>query len=223
MLAGCLWSPAYGFETSLTLRCYAPAYIATHAGALSSISSVSNQIGGAWALQVIRGYWTLRGNADLAWYPWKRYRQEAGTWGFRGRIQLLRSFPGGAEAEAQLAWSSRLKGRLRVSIPFGDNWQASLRADANRGGVAGYADLRWQPGRSWDISARMTLWRTEDWDSRIGFYERGVPESFSVENYAGKGVGAYLVVRYAPTRRVDMWVKLQQGYAAYFVRIFLPG
>lgn len=223
MLAGCLWSPAYGFETSLTLRCYAPAYIATHAGALSSISSVSNQIGGAWALQVIRGYWTLRGNADLAWYPWKRYRQEAGTWGFRGRIQLLRSFPGGAEAEAQLVWSNRLKGRLRVSIPFGDNWQASLRADANRGGVAGYADLRWQPGRSWDISARMTLWRTEDWDSRIGFYERGVPESFSVENYAGKGIGAYLVVRYAPTRRVDMWVKLQQGYAAYFVRIFLPG
>ena len=222
-LAGCLWSPSYGFETSLTLRCYAPAYIATHADAWSSISSVSNQIGAAYAVQVIQGRWTLRANADVAWYPWKRYRQEAGTWGFKGRVQLIRTFTGGAECETQIAWSGRLKGRVRVTVPFGENWQASLRADANRGGAAGYADLRWHPGRRWDLSARVTLWQTADWDSRIGFYERGVPQSFTVENYAGKGVGAYLVVKYAPTKRVEMWVKVQQGYAAYFMRIFLPG
>jgi hypothetical protein len=222
-LAGCLWSPSYGFETSLTLRCYAPSYIATHAGAWSSISSVSNQVGAAYAVQVIQGRWTLRANADVAWYPWKRYRQEAGTWGFKGRVQLIRAFSGGAECETQLAWSSRLKGRVRVTVPFGDNWQASLRADANRGGAAGYADVRWHPSRSWDISARVTLWQTADWDSRIGFYERGVPQSFTVENYAGKGVGAYLVVKCAPTKWLELWVKVQQGYAAYFMRIFLPG
>lgn len=223
VLAGALWSPSYEFETSLTFRCYAPSYIATHAGAYTSLSSVSNQVGGAWAAQLIQGRWTLRANADLAWYPWKRYRQEAGTWGFNGRIQLLRSFTGGAEAEVQLAWSSRLKGRLRLSLPAGDAWQLTVRSDANLGGAAGYADVRWRPSRRWDLSARMTLWRTRDWDSRICFYERGVPQSFLVENYAGKGIGAYLVAKYAPTRNVEMWVKLQQGYAAYFVRIFIPG
>lgn len=223
VLAGALWSPSYEFETSLTFRCYAPSYIATHAGAYTSLSSVSNQVGGAWAAQLIQGRWTLRANADLAWYPWKRYRQEAGTWGFKGRIQLLRSFTGGAEAEVQLAWSSRLKGRLRLSLPAGDAWQLTVRSDANLGGAAGYADVRWRPSRRWDLSARMTLWRTRDWDSRICFYERGVPQSFLVENYAGKGIGAYLVAKYAPTRNVEMWVKLQQGYAAYFVRIFIPG
>ena len=71
-IAGVLWSPSYGFETSLTLRCYAPSYIATHAGAWSSISSVSNQIGAAYAVLVIQGRWTVRANADVAWYPWKR-------------------------------------------------------------------------------------------------------------------------------------------------------
>ena len=223
VLAGALWSPSYEFETSLTFRCYVPSYIATHAGAYTSLSSVSNQVGGAWAAQLIQGRWTLRANADLAWYPWKRYRQEAGTWGFNGRIQLLRSFTGGAEAEVQLAWSSRLKGRLRLSLPAGDAWQLTVRSDANLGGAAGYADVRWRPSRRWDLSARMTLWRTRDWDSRICFYERGVPQSFLVENYAGKGIGAYLVAKYAPTRNVEMWVKLQQGYAAYFVRIFIPG
>ena len=223
VLAGMLWSPSYEFETSLTLRCYAPSYIATHAGALSSLSSVSNQIGGAWAAQLIHGPWTLRANADLAWYPWMRYLQEAGTWGFKGRIQLLRMFRGGAEAEARFSWSGRLKGVLRASLPLGEAWALGLRADANRGGAGGFLDLRWKPSRRWDLSARVTLWRTEDWNSRICFYERGVPQSFSVESYAGKGIGAYLLAGYAPTRHVAMWLKVQQGWCAYFVRIFIPG
>ena len=223
VLSGLLWSPDYGFETSLTLRCYAPSYIATHAGAYSSISSVSNQLGAAWAMQAILGSWTIRANADAAYYPWKRYRAEAGTTGFKGRVQVLRTFAGGAEGEVQLAWSSRLKGRVRVSWPVGDAWSFGVRADANRGGAAGFAEGRWRPSRKWDIAARMTLWRTEDWDSRISFYERSVPQSFAVESFSGKGVGAYLVVKYAPTRNVDLWMKIQQGYCAYFVRIFLPG
>lgn len=222
-LAGALWSPSYGFETSFTARCYAPAYIATHAGALSSLSSVSNQVGGALAMQVLYGGWTVRTNADVAWYPWKRYRQEAGTWGFKARVQLLRTFSGGAELESQLAWSGRLKGRIRMQAPLGEAWTLSVRADANRGGAAAFADVRFAPSRRWDVSARVTAWNTVDWDSRICFYERGVPQSFPVENYAGKGIGAYLVVKYAPTRRVELWMKLQQGYMAYFVRIFIPG
>ncbi len=83
--------------------------------------------------------------------------------------------------------------------------------------------MRWKPSRRWDLSARATLWSAKDWDSRICFYERGVPESFLVENYYGKGIGAYLVVKYAPTRNVELWAKVQQGYCAYFVRIFIPG
>ena len=222
-LAGCLWSPSYNFETSLTARCYAPAYIATHAGAYSSQSSVSNQIGAAYALQWIQGSWTLRANVDAAYYPWKRYRQEAGTWGFKGRIQVLRTLRGGAEGEVQLAWSSRLKARVRLSLPLGEAWKLGFRADANRSGAAAYADAGWRPSRKWDLSARVTVWQTEDWDARICFYERGVPQSFTVESYSGKGIGAYLTVKYAPMKNLEMWAKLQQGYAAYFVRIFIPG
>lgn len=223
VLAGAIWSPSYSFETSLQLRCYSPSYIATHAGAWSTLSSVSNQIGATYAVQAILGAWTLRLNADVAWYPWKRYREEAGGWGFKARLQAVRIFPGGAEGEVQLAWSSRPKAKLRITLPFGDAWQCGIRAEANTGGVAGYAEVRWKPSRRWDVSARATLWSTKDWDSRICFYERGVPESFLVENYYRKGIGAYLVVKYAPTRNLEFWAKVQQGYCAYFVRIFIPG
>ena len=220
---GGVWSPSYGFETSLALRCYSPSYIATHAGAWSSISSVSNQIGALYALQWVRGAWTLQLHADYAWHPWKRYRMEAGTSSFKGRVQLSRSFPGGAELESALSWSGRLKARIRLTLPLDERWTVALRADANRGGIGGYADLRWRPSGQWDFSGRLTVWQTADWDSRLFFYERGVPQSFPVETYSGKGVGAYLTARYAPTRNVEMWVKLQQGYCAYFVRIFIPG
>ena len=220
---GTLWSPSYGFETGLTLRCYSPSYIATHAGAWSSISSVSNQLGAVYALQAVLGGWTLRLNADYAWYPWKRYRAEAGTSGFKARFQVVRSFRNGVEAEAQVAWSSRIKGRVRLCVPVGDAWQFTVRADANPGGVGGYFDVRWSPDRCWDLSARITAWNTDGWDSRLCFYERGVPQSFPVESYSGKGIGAYLVVRYAPMRNLDCCLKVQQGYVAYFVRIFIPG
>ncbi len=228
-IAGAVWSPSYNFETSLTARCYAPAYIATHAGAYSSLSSVSNQLGATYALQWIHRGWTLRLNADYAYYPWERYRAEAGTSGMKARLQAIRTFQTGAEAEVQLAWSSRLKGRVRLTFPLGSDWTLSARAEGNLagwgrvGGLGGYLDARWSPSRRWDISARVTVWHTADWDSRICFYERGVPQSFTVESYSGKGVGAYLTVKYAPTRWIEMWAKVQQGYIAYFVRIFIPG
>ena len=222
-IAGAVWSPSYSFETSLTARCYAPAYTATHAGAWSSLSSVSNQIGALYSLQLIQGGWTFRLHTDVAWHPVERFRQEAGSWRVKGRLQLVYDFPSGAQIESRLSWSERLKGALCVRVPLGGSWTVAARADANRGGVGGYVDVRFKPARRWDLSVRVTLWQTEDWDARLSFYERGVPQSFSVESYAGKGVGAYLLAGYAPTRQVEMWLKVQQGYIAYFVRIFIPG
>ena len=184
---------------------------------------MSNQIGALYALQLIQGGWTFRLHADAAWHPWTRYRHEAGTWSAKGRVQVVHTWPSGAEAEARLSWSGRLKGVVRLQLPLGTAWALAARADANRGGAGAYLDLRWKPGRRWDLSTRVTVWQTEDWDARISFYERGVPQSFSVESYAGKGVGAYLLAGYAPTRHVEMWLKIQQGYVAYFVRIFMPG
>ena len=69
----------------------------------------------------------------------------------------------------------------------------------------------------------MTAWNTRDWDSRISFCERDVPGGFPIGNYAGKGIGAYLVARYAPTRHIELWVKAGTDGFAYFVRIFIPG
>lgn len=231
VLAGALWSPSYNFESSLTTRCYAPAYIATHAGAHSTLSSVSNQLGVTWAAKVVKGPWTALANLEYVYYPWKRYRTEAGTHQAKMRLQVSREWAGGAVLTGQAAYGDRWKGRLQATLPLGRDWTASVRMDANlkggtegrTGGVAGYADIRWKPSRRWEISARVTAWRTDGWDARIYLYERGVPQSFALEPCYGKGIGEYLVVKYSPIPQVECWVKVQQGYAAYFVRIFIPG
>ena len=97
--------------------------------------------------------------------------------------------------------------------------RAGQKADA----VAGYAGVGWKPSDKWSLYARFTAWHTDGWDSRIVYYEQGVSQSFPVETYSGKGTGEYLVVKYSPSKRFEMQLKLQQGYCAYFVRIFIPG
>ena len=222
-LAGVLWSPSYNFETSFTARCYAPAYIAMHAGAHSTLSSVSNQIGGTGSVRWIRGPWTLQGDLEYVYYPWKRYRTEAGTQQLKGRLLLSYAFRSGALVQGQLAYGSDWKARLQGDVPLSTAWQLTARADARLHGVAAYAGVRWQPSRRWSLAARLTVWNTADWDSRICFYEQNVPQSFAVETYYGKGIGAYFLVKYAPVRYVDLYLKVQQGYVSYFVRIFIPG
>lgn len=222
-LLGFLWSPSYNFETSLTTRCYAPAYIATHAGAHSSLSSVSNQIGSTGSLRWIHGRWTLQADFEYVYYPWKRYRAEAGTQQFKGRLQLGYAFRSGALLQGQIAYGSQWKARLQFDLPLGATWQLGARADANLHGAGAYAGLRWHPSKKWTLATRLTAWNTRDWASRICFYEQNVPQSFAVESYSGKGIGAYLLLQYAPVRHVELSLKVQQGYLSYFVRIFMPG
>ena len=223
VIAGAVWSPSYNFETGLSLRCYSPSYIATHSAAHSTSSSVSNQIGALWSTRVVHKAWKAQVDAEYVYYPWKRYRAEAGTMQFKGRILLTREFRSGALLQGQLSWNALARARVGLELPFAGQWHLSVKAEGGLRGAAAYAGLRWQPGRHWDVSARVTLWRTDGWESRIYFYERGVPQSFSVEPYYGKGIGEYAVVKYSPNRNLEFWLKLQQGYCAYFVRIFIPG
>lgn len=223
VIAGALWSPSYNFETSLMLRCYSPSYIATHAGAYSTLGSVSNQIGALWSARIVKGQWTMQSDMEYVHYPWKRYRAEAGTGQFRCRLQVSRSFRSGGMLQGQLSLKDELKARLHVELPLGGKLQLSSRIEGGKGGLACYAGMGWKPSRHWEVSGRLTYFNTDGWDSRIYFYERNVPQSFAVEPYYGKGIGEYLVVKYSPNKNLDFWLKIQQGYVSYFVRIFIPG
>lgn len=205
---GSIWSPSYNLEMSLQGSVFSPSYIATH-----SAGSTSDRISGEYAVRVVAGSWQFNGNAT---YNWKPTTREAA---FKYRVAASYSTAAGFSVLYQLKNGSH---RLHLKVPFGGSFYASARAEGKRDGYALYGEGSFKRPK-FELSARFTWWNTADWDSRVYLYERSIPQSFSTQAYYGKGKGAYLFVRYAPFSWLDLWVKVQQGYCAAFILIFIPG
>jgi len=214
--AGALWAPSYSLEMSLAARVYSPSYIATH-----SDGSSYNQIGAQYALKYLSGTWKLNFNADFCHYPWYRFQKPAGTSVFKARLAALKTWPSGASLQMQVSYNELIKGKIYLKVPV-RSFQFGVKAEANTKGFAAFAEASYKT-RKFEASARVTYYNTDGWDGRIYLYERGVPESYSTQAYYGKGVGEYLVLKYSPTRKMEFWLKFQQGYCSFFTRIFIPG
>ena len=93
-VAGAVWSPAYALEMSLLLRYYDKAYIATHAGAYSTLSTCSNQTGATLSLRYyISKVWTLRAHGEYSCYPWIRYGYDGPSSGWNSQARLPTVLP----------------------------------------------------------------------------------------------------------------------------------
>lgn len=213
---GAVWSPSYNFEAAGSFRAFSPAYIAVHAS-----DGTNNKIGGSLAVKYISGGFKLNANAQSDFFPWYRFNKPAGGRTIKARAVAEYSFDSGAAATAQISWSERLKYRAHLSVPVG-SFTFAVRAEGNGGGYACYAEASFA-AKKLGISARGTYYDVEDWNSRIYFYEKGLPQTFGSQAYYGKGFGEYLVIKYSPNSRLDFWLKLQQDYSAFLMRIFIPG
>lgn len=230
-LAGVIWRPVYGFEAALRGRYYPPQYIATHASAPGTLSSCSNQTGLTFALLWRpSGGWDISADADFCHCPWVRYGIPTASWSLKTLVKVVKSFDNGAAVTLQGRCNAgtgdltRIKGRLHAALPLSASWKVSLRAELQTGGAGGYAECGWRSrdGR-FDVAARFTAFSTDGWDSRLCFYERGLPRSFPMGTYSGKGTGAYLIVKYAPVKWMDLWVRGSEKSYAFLMRIFIPG
>jgi hypothetical protein len=231
LLCGVCWNPDYRFETALIVRAYGKGYTATHAAAYSTLSSCSNQYGATASVKYLpsRG-WTMHLSAEYSAYPWSRYRIDGPSWDSRARLDILKEFQSGSQLRMRLDWrhksesGSTLNGRLHASAALTQCWSLSARIEGGLKGFATYGELGFRTtDRRWDICARGTYYNTEDWNSRVYIYERGVPQSFSVENYYGKGWSWYFLVKWSPARFADLWFKYSKNYCAFFILITIPG
>ena len=215
-LAGLVWSPGYNFESSLLLRAYPKEYIASHGGAYSSLSTVSNQYGAVVNL-LARPFndFTLTAMGEVSYHPHSRYRIDGPSFvaGFKARAEYGKD-----------SWSVFLqdnytfkdyedshKHALKLQAAFKPAQRLSLscRADcvllltgAEAAGVHGYrlerglgASLR----ADCRIADRFALWGSvtcfdsQSYQTRIYAYEKDLPQSFSVMSYSGRGLSASLL------------------------------
>lgn len=215
-LAGVLWTPSYNLEAGFTAKAFSPAYSATHA-----MDDTYNLIGGQASVMYRKGAWKFNFNAEYGWHPWYSYGKPAGETFFKARLAAQYTFKRGTSFIVQSSWNKVLKLRLHVSIPAGP-FTISSRLEGNLKGYALYAETAWKSGKL-EIAARGTFYNTDGWDSRVYLYEKNVPESFSSEVFYGKGLGAYLIVRYTPIKSLDLWLKARHDYSAFFIRMVIPG
>lgn len=231
LICGLSWNPDYRLEMALMLRSYGKGYTATHAAAYSTLSSCSNQYGATTSIKYIpsRG-WTLHLSAEYSVYPWSRYRIDGPSWGSRARFDVVRESQGGSQLQMRIDWrhksesGSTLKGRLHTRAALSQCWSLSARIEGGLQGFATYGEAGFRTiDRRWDLCARGTYYNTKDWESRVYIYERGVPQSFSVESFYGKGWSWYFLVKWSPARFANLWFKYSKRYCAFFILITIPG
>ena len=231
LFCGLSWNPDYTLEMALMVRAYSKGYTATHAAAYSTLPCCSNQYGATASVKYIpfRG-WTVHLSAEYSAYPWSRYRIDGPSWDSRARLDILKEFQSGSQLQMRVDWrhksesGSTVKGRFHVKAVLSRCWSLSARIEGGLNGYATYGELGFRTAdRKWDICARGTYYNTEDWKSRVYIYERGVPQSFSVENYYGKGWSWYFLVKWSPAGFADLWLKYSKSYCAFFILITIPG
>ena len=61
-----------------------------------------------------------------------------------------------------------------------------------------------------ELSARIAVFDTYSWDTRIYSYESDMLYSFTVPAYYLQGTRVYLLLKYSPTKRLDCWLRYAQ-------------
>jgi hypothetical protein len=208
--------PSGSWSVVALQRFYSYRYTTLHGHAFSEGGRVQNEsgcyIGASWQpLPSLR----LQGYADVAFFPWARYRVSQSS--------LAKDFL------AETVWtpSSRLelKGRYRLHLREMDNAQktalrrhnehrAQLRAtyrqdmltlttqadmtraandDIDHGWMLSQTAGWQQPG--WQLTATASYFHTDSYDSRIYAYERQLPHQFAMPVYYGRGMRLAVVAR----------------------------
>ncbi|MBQ7253917.1 MAG: hypothetical protein IJS30_04505 [Bacteroidales bacterium] len=218
-IAGAVLSASYNFEAAASVRYYDKGYIAPHAGACSTISSVSNQCGAVVSLMVrpVRGL-LVTSFSEAVYYPSPRYRVETPSGAVYERLHVGYASGGwSVSVQDNYVWQSsdgshKHSLKLAVKGEWG-RWKGSVRSGAVllcrdgeiSEGLALSASVSREFGRMrHSAAASLSLFNTAGYDTRVYLYEKDLPGSFSSQYYYGKGIAARCIVKIKPCTKLAL-------------------
>lgn len=95
--------------------------------------------------------------------------------------------------------------RLRNRIEFVQSQGAN---DEPTSGYLIYQDFRWTPNPKWTLDARITLFETDDFSSRVYQFENDLLYVMSNVALFDQGQRMYLLIHNRPSRHIDIWLKI---------------
>jgi hypothetical protein len=233
-LAGMQWRAGDALELGLLYRNYGKGYTAPFAGAYARGSKPFNEHAVLLSAEYSWGSWRLLGSGEYCYFPQPRYQIAAGSKAIAGRLQLSRAVWRTGQLLGKLDYKysesgkqrplisgHRLGLRLQLQYPLGADWSLSQRIEAcvlggdfhpavlweNKGG-AFLLDVVYQPARArLSGSARIAVFHTTGWNTRIYAYERDAMQGFSFPPIYGYGLRGYLNLRYRPAKDWDIWLR----------------
>ncbi len=232
---GVLISLGRRWSSSLVLRDYKPGYFSFDSNAFGERSAgPENERGIFLGLSFRpRKKWTITSYLDTYNFPWLTYTASAPGTGIEYFISSQRQLKNGLQITLDyrieekpenfrddLASLQQVKVAInrqvgiylskrmnpQVEMRFRYRWKQVKQGPTTVTGSAAYQEIILSL-RRWDISYRFTLFDSENYLSRIYFYERDIWGSFTLPAYFGKGISQYLLIRFRMSRWCDLWVR----------------
>lgn len=209
-------------DVSYLFRHYSAGYFSPKSNGLSENSENLNEIGLFLGLGYqINRRMKLSSYVDYFRFPGPKYQVEASNtsgWEFLNRLQWEKRHS--ARGFIQGKWTRKEeKDLIQISLDGHyiaiKSWDFHVRAMvAKLGAEIGYLllqDIKWDHGK-WNVQGRFAFMNTPSYDTRNYAYEPGVPYSFSLPAYAGKGIKTTFVMAYQMSRDISLaakWARIQ--------------
>ena len=85
----------------------------------------------------------------------------------------------------------------------------------NEYGAMFYQDISYRPNKvPIVLTARLAIFDTKSWNTRIYAYESDVLYYFSIPAYYSRGTRAYFLAKYSVGRNIDIWLRVSQTFFA---------
>ncbi|MCL2097246.1 MAG: helix-hairpin-helix domain-containing protein [Bacteroidales bacterium] len=237
-LVGLLLDLSYSFRFSTLYRYYAKDYQALYAKGFGENSKTANEEGWYIGLQwVPHRLLTINASSDIYSFPWFRYGINAPSNGWDYRLQIawqttpetLMSFSFQHNSKAlsveieqsgikqvinneTIGVKYNIRYELIPQLRMEDRIQLSfIKGSTAETGLLLYHDINYKlPFFSLSCSARLAVFDTESWSSRLYAYENDVLGAFSVPAYYAQGSRWYANLHWAPQKNLDIWLRLAQ-------------
>ena len=219
VVAGGTFPLSYSWSVNFLYRNYSRSYIAPHAGAYSTLSSCSNQNGGAIRLKgIIVSNVTLSAGADYTYYANSRFNIEGSSYSFKSFLKSQwenRRFCIQAFAycttegrEDSDLFSYRITGKIKIAE--GADFSLSYRGNTqNSFYVSALCNAKFFR-KKLSIHLSGTCYDAREWTGRLYLYEHDLPLTFASALLYGNGFNWYAVASAKIGRHVELYAKAAQ-------------
>ncbi len=235
-LGGVIASLSPAVDMSFLYRHYARDFHTFYGSAFSENTRNINESGFYWGLKITPNRkWKFAAYFDRFSFPWIRYRVDRPSDGYEYLTRITHQVSRKISLYAQIRHeikdrnlssdfittnmgevASTVRKNYLLNLDYKAEEIFTLRSrlqystfqigGKRTSGIAVVQDIGVKI-KKWEFEARYAIFGTDDFDNRQYVYEQDVLWAFSFPAYNGQGTRKYLLIRYAPFKRVDIWLR----------------